>query len=243
MGNIVVGNNTYGIHHHCKGLNLNALLVDYNYVAGNASGNFVTTIGLGQPPCASPFPLVPGPHDQTAVTYNPAWFVDAVGDDFHLAPSCPLRDAGDPVSPIWLRTDVDGDPRSVRSSLAGPISGLVPDIGADEVALSRLDLVSDANSVTFVTRDVASGRLETKLFGGAPGLFPLGSPLNSQLLLNPFGILFVTPAAGPNANGEVPLQLLLSPGMCGARVYVQALVLDLGTLEGYLTNAMAYTTR
>jgi hypothetical protein len=244
VGNLIVNSNSYGIHHHCKGTTLNELLVDYNYVAGNSGGNYTTTIALGQSACNTPFSLVPGAHDQTAPTFDSSWFVDASGDDFHLSPTCPLRDQGDPSPlPLWLRTDVDGDPRSVRSSLAAPLSGMVPDIGADELHFSRLELENDSSSVTFVARGVSSGLLELKLFGAAPGLFPLGSPFHGQMLLNPFLLLFATSAATPNASGEVPLQIPLSPGLCGARVFVQSLVIDPVSLEGVFTNAVAYTTR
>ncbi|OZT62760.1 hypothetical protein CH643_27410, partial [Salmonella enterica subsp. enterica serovar Typhimurium] len=70
VGHLIVSNNSHGIHHHCKGTFLNELLVDDNDVAGNRSGNFTTTVALGQTAYHMPFQLAPGPHDQTAPSFD-----------------------------------------------------------------------------------------------------------------------------------------------------------------------------
>jgi hypothetical protein len=52
-------------------------------------------------------------------------FVDADNRDFHLQPTSPARDAGDPAAAATSSRDVDGDTRP---------AGRAPDMGADEVA-------------------------------------------------------------------------------------------------------------
>lgn len=60
-------------------------------------------------------------------------FVDPAMGDYHLLPTSPLLDIGDPAAAIG--TDIDGDPRglSITGTCAGPAAGR-RDIGADEFA-------------------------------------------------------------------------------------------------------------
>ncbi len=78
-------------------------VLDYNDFWGNAGGNYSN--------------ISPGVHDISA---NPL-LVDPENSDFHLSPSSPCIDAGDPSN--FPPTDFEGDPRP---------NGPAPDIGADD---------------------------------------------------------------------------------------------------------------
>ncbi len=237
VNNLVVDNTTYGVAHECSVPS--ALAVDYNLVTDNGT-DYATIASGGCTPV-----LAAGPNDVDGASWDSAvQFVDVANRDFRLAGSIAV-DGGDPtiLAPLWLGTDVEGDPRS----MGGPISTLTlrPDVGADEVQYIpelRLQVLPTPNSVEFVTTGVPVGWQEYKLLGFAPGNFPLPlANFGSNLL---FDLYVDTIVGAPDAFGESRITLSLSSSIPeGTRYYVQAVAVDLFGPDPqlYPTNEATFT--
>jgi hypothetical protein len=108
------------------------LILDSSLVGGQISAlNGATcTISFSRGPTTS------GSACETFQTSADPAFVDAAGGDYHLAPSSPMIDAGNPAAPPAGTLDLDGDPRVMEGDGACPVDP-VRDIGADEFAASE----------------------------------------------------------------------------------------------------------
>ena len=73
-------------------------------------------------------------------------FVDAANDDFHLTPTSPLVDAGQPIDPPAGAVDLDGNPRACQGNGSGLI---VRDIGAYEYRVDLNDFCEQPVSLIY----------------------------------------------------------------------------------------------
>jgi hypothetical protein len=117
-----------------------ASVVTRNHIAGGYPGS-----DLG-PYLNSYFEIDPGFLRNPSPGPDATWLTpDDNYGDLHLRPASPLVDQGDPaLLPPSLTTDIDGQPRTVRS---------VPDLGADEVA--DFPLVTETGTANPASPDLA----------------------------------------------------------------------------------------
>ncbi len=240
VNNLIIENRVSGIHRVCFGSptqpsHLTSLLVDYNWVYGLIQNDYETTYTSGSGDCYSSITLQAGSNDRGA-PFDLSWFANVAADDFHLN-GLQAVDLGDPsiAWTQWFPIDVDGDPRSVRALGLPPVSGLAPDLGADEVAEQALGFSSDATTWYFTT-SMCPTCVDAKVVATSPGLRP--GLFNSVMLLSPFtyaGVL--SSGAGPSALTPVPKL----PELAGVRLYLQSVVLDATASTATLSNALAFT--
>lgn len=97
---------------------------------GNATGNATLT-------------------EANKTTHAVPGFVNPGAGNYHLLPSSPLLDIGDPAAPPGGSTDIDGNPRALSktSSCTAPDPGR-RDIGADEFVASQSDCTAPNTSIS-----------------------------------------------------------------------------------------------
>jgi hypothetical protein len=224
VGCTVAGNARNPIHVGAS----SRLVMRDTIVWGNASGT-----GLSADLGLSGFPTdldiaycdieggIPSPAtDRTVVTFQNVvvdpQFVDPTIDDFHLLPTSPLIDAGDPTRTV-AGTDADGDTRAIDGD--GDNTRRI-DIGADEVSRFTISASTPAPAAGAGFSVLASATRPGDTLVAAVLFASLGEadvffPSFGQLLLDPTGLVEL-----PMPSGTA---LLTNPGgMPGLPVSLQA---------------------
>ena len=161
-------------------------------------------------------------------------FVDLAAGDLNLAPGSPALDAGDPLLGMATGTDFAENSRM----LAATSSFAEPDLGALESGRWRLDFAGQPAIGETVSFSVA----------GDPGLqlIALSVP-GSALLFEEFGLLSIGLVGAVTLPSQpigtpIPLPIPVTPGLVGAELAFQGLVIDpIVFSDSQITNRVRFT--
>lgn len=199
--------------------------LDHCVVEGGIAGLWVSCLSPCNPPGYS---LI------NVLDVDPE-FVDVRADDYHLSPTSPCIDAGDPgFVPDTNEADFDYEPR---------LAGVSVDIGSDETwpgTAHTLVFPGRANEVNFVTvRQATPGALVHFFYGTSSGRLPLpfgACPTLELGILDPQFLCMVV----ADANGEATYSQFVPAASAGQSFLHQAIEFDPIQQQCFPSNVVAY---